>query len=499
MAAAIETRRRPDVSGPPGNATARGRRGLVAVAIVAIGVAASATLAHVSEVAVGAALAVPVLGIIYRRPQRGVLLVAALVPYDGLLLLMRHQSTVVRSWKEALVIITCAATFVCPPAVRAEGRRPRPIWLAPLAALIGYSVLSALVTSIHTGLVGLRIDFFYVILAGAIWRCPLDSRDLDRLVTIMMANAWITSAYGLLQQGLGAARLARIGYPYNATIRFTGSELRSFSTFVQPFPFAYFLMLALLLCVPVALQDPSRRRNRLFLMSLPAIGAALVLSFVRGALLGLAVGGLYLAWKRYRGFLMAAPLLVLVLLYLPHSVLSSVTASSSLSERGSGWAANLGHVIDHPLGQGVGTTGASAAVAAGINQASGATTGPLITAQPYQPDNYYYKELYELGVIGLWLYLVFIVSVAVTGNRVTRAGPEPGSPLTLGMTAFLFAAIAASVVSTFFEIFPMDVFFWMLVAILSSGSGVSATGGQPLYEAGDARAGGRFSPAATTP
>jgi hypothetical protein len=442
--------------------------GVVALAVGGVAVVAAATVAGVAPLLIAAALAVPLLGVLCVRPQRGVLLLAALLPFDGMLLLLPSQSTLVRSWKEGVVLLTLAATAVCPARSRASQSRRYPPWLVPLVALVGYCVVSAVATSVHTGITGLRIDFFYVLVALAIWRCPLSTRDLDRLVTILMVDAWITSAYGLAQQVLGAARLARLGYPYDATIRFTGTHLRSFASFNQPFPFAYFLMMVILVCLPVAVDDLSRRRNRLFLTSLPAIGAALVFTFVRGALLGLAAGGAYLAWRRYRGLVFVVPLVVVAFLYLPQSLLSSVTASSSLGQRASGWAANLGHLVNHPLGEGVGTTGASAAAAAGLNQTSPNAPTVVLTPTPYQPDNYYYKELYELGVLGLWLFVMMLVSVAATGDRGARASPHaPSATLSFGITAFVVAALASSLVSTFFEIFPMDAYFWMFTGVVS--------------------------------
>ncbi len=77
----------------------------------------------------GAALlalaAVHVLGLLglalVRRPQRGVLALAVLVPFDGLLLLVPHPP-VLDGWKEAVVLATVAAALVAPP----TGPRPRP-------------------------------------------------------------------------------------------------------------------------------------------------------------------------------------------------------------------------------------------------------------------------------------------------------------------------------------------------------------------------------------
>ena len=112
-----------------------------------------------------------------------------------------------------------------------------------------------------------------VLLALVVWRCPLDAKERDRLITIFVAVAFITALFGLYQQRVGHVVLNSWGYPYNEVIRFTsGFRLRSFSTFNQPFPFAFYLMLTVLLALPQAIADPHRLRNRLFLLSTPVLG-----------------------------------------------------------------------------------------------------------------------------------------------------------------------------------------------------------------------------------
>ncbi len=45
----------------------------------------------------------------------------------------------------------------------------------------------------------------------------------------------------IVQQLVGSWTLVSWGYKWNLTVRTTGPFLRSFSSFNQPFPFAYFL------------------------------------------------------------------------------------------------------------------------------------------------------------------------------------------------------------------------------------------------------------------
>src|SRR5262245_44269528 len=80
-------------------------------------------------------VAVPVLvwcGVkLVERPQRGVLLLAALIPFDGLHEIVAYPS----GWKEAVVLATLAATFLAPPAARAASGRRLPGWAIAIGAL----------------------------------------------------------------------------------------------------------------------------------------------------------------------------------------------------------------------------------------------------------------------------------------------------------------------------------------------------------------------------
>jgi O-Antigen ligase len=400
---------------------------------------------------------VPLALALRRRPQLGVLALAALVPFNGLLLVIPHPQ-IAQSWKEGVVLATLAATFVAPAEARAPKGRRLPRWLAAVSLLVLLGLVSGAVVGGQQALTGLRIDFFYLLLAWAIWRCPPSRVDRDRLVTILMATGVITALVGLAQQVVGATRLNDLGYQYNSVIRFAGGFLRSFSTFSDPFQFGFFLMLVLLVGLALALEDPRRTRNRLFLFAVPLLVLGLASSVVRGAWLGLAAGLLYLGWRRHRRLLLIIPVALVALLYLPGSLSSAALSGTSLAERGSGWQANTQQIVAHPLGAGIGATGAAAAKVAALQ--GGGTT--------YQPDNYYFKTVYELGLLGLWLLVVALFTIFGSTDRTALRLSGSDGALVRGVSAGVLAAIMASFVATYFEIFPMDVLFWLLLGVVAT-------------------------------
>jgi len=97
------------------------------------------------------------------RPQRGILLLAALVPFDGLLLLVPEGGWL-EPWKEILVLATFGAALVSSSsAPRQRGGRV-PEWFPAAAGLVLLGVVSALVAADVRGLVGFKIDFFYLLI-----------------------------------------------------------------------------------------------------------------------------------------------------------------------------------------------------------------------------------------------------------------------------------------------------------------------------------------------
>src|SRR6218665_3406420 len=174
---------------------------------------------------------------VWVRPQRGLLLVAALIPLHGLLEIA-PEALQFPMWKEVLLLLTLAAAAFSP----FRGREPRPAlrWWWFAVAIATFGAFSALLTLGSSGAFAIKITFFYMILLPAIlYLCPFNARDRDNLVTIMMSMGVFCAIVGIAQQAVGASALERLGYGYGQNIQFSGRILRSFSTFQNPFQFAF--------------------------------------------------------------------------------------------------------------------------------------------------------------------------------------------------------------------------------------------------------------------
>jgi len=413
------------------------------------------------------------------RPQRGLLLIVALVPFDGVRLPLGIEGSLA-SWKEALAIYTAGVALLSSQRVR---RRARPDWYWWLGGLVALALVSAAAHQSKAAIWGLKLDFVYLTLTYAAWRCPLDRRDRDRFISILMGVGVLTALYGIAQEIIGDVRLNQLGYDYNSVLRFNGGYLRAFSTFALPFSFGFFLMMVIVICLPVALADLSRRRNVWFVVACPLLAIGLVTSIVRAAILGLLVGLLYIGLRRFRSVLaVLVPLGLAALFFIPGSAATSALSSDSTKARSTNWTENLDAILAHPLGIGVGETGAAKArsygqtiedqaAVLGIDLTQKNTdvyTDSLTGPGVYQPDNYYIKTIVELGVIGLWLLLRVLFGALREARRLERVPDPADQAFGIGVTAFLAAALFSMLFSTYLELFPMDMYFWLLLGITAA-------------------------------
>ncbi|MGZ4677491.1 MAG: O-antigen ligase family protein [Acidimicrobiia bacterium] len=391
------------------------------------------------------------------RPQRGVLILCALLPYDGIIKQFAPGWT--NPWKQVLILGLLLLTFMCPEEARAPRGRRLPSWTIAFACLLALGIISAARVDTTTALVGLRLSYFSALIGLTLWRCPLNRRERDTFVTIFIAMATVTALVGLWQQVVGDTYLYNLGYAYNVTLRFTtGFTLRSFSTFNLPFPFAFYMMLALLIGLPMSLAEPRRLRSKVFFLVTPILLAGLFFTFVRGAMLGLAIGLLYLAFHRYKVLVYGIPIVLVAALFIPSgaTLTTAVFSSNSLGDRTLSWGDRLDHFAENPFGTGIGTTGAAAEKAAQLN-----FTDPNAT---YVPDNSWLKVMFEVGVFGLWFFVLMIVSIFLSVRATERKVTGIDRDFLSGVGAQIVAVMVSCLVSTYLELVPMDQLFWVVIA-----------------------------------
>jgi hypothetical protein len=432
-----------------------------------------------------ALLAAPLLVVMFRRPQKGLLVLATLAPLNGLLPLFTPSRTAAY-WKEGLVAALVIVILV--KCITGERRSFRQVWWSGfLGVLVVIGVVSAAFEVSLQAAYGLKLDFFYVLLAWAAWQCPLSAKERDQLATSFMATGLLAALYGIAQQGLGGTRLHDLGYAYNTTITFNGAFLKSFGTFDSAHGFGFYEMFVVLFGLAVALSDLTRRRNKLFLALLPVYLGGMVFSLTRGAFVGAAVGLLYLGLRRYRVLLLCIPIGLVALLWLPSSFTSTSLNPKSAQERVGTWSKVPGLVASHPFGTGIGTTGSAVDKArsgspfSNTSPAASSGDGTLSANSSVKvavalPDNYYVQTLTELGVLGLWAACLFL-GVALVGLHRASDSPLATDRTFIDATStVVVAAIVSSFTATYFSLFPMDLLFWLTLGVASSVVPVASAG-----------------------
>jgi hypothetical protein len=119
-----------------------------------------------------------------------------------------------------------------------------------------------------------------------------------------------------------------------------------------------------------------------------------------------------------------------------------------------GWSANLQRIVEHPLGEGIGATGAAAERLKEEHRA---------VVDVYQPDNQFVKTGIELGPLAVWLLVLVLAAAFSSAHAGARWQTGTDGAFAAGVAAYVLAAATASTMATFLEIFPLELFFWLLV------------------------------------
>jgi O-antigen ligase len=264
--------------------------------------------------------------------------------------------------------------------------------------------------------------------------------------------------------------LAPLGYPTGNTLRFIASTniWRATSTSVDPNIFGGLLMVGIMLLLGRLLAALSTRRPAFgTLLGVPALAVmawALLLSYSRGAWVGLAAGVAFLAVLRYRKALPALALAgILAVVGLGNTEFGSHLVSGFRVEdqasamRIGEYRDALNFISEYPLfGVGFGTT---------PNGTSAITPEADIYVGV---SNIYLLMALEVGLVGTAGFAAIIITLAAWAWRRYRQTDALGKARIATGAASLFAAGVAGIADHYFFRFPhMIALFWSVIAILA--------------------------------
>lgn len=401
-----------------------------------------------------------------------VIVAVAVLPFDGLRLILPLPGQLDFARHLLVLAIVASAIFGGRELRQRAPRGLMPPTIVATAALAGLGVLWFALEPSQGAVVGFLAGYLPVLVAPAVWWCPPSQRQIDRLVTVFMTVVLITASVGLLQQLLGPERLNQLGYAWNDDLRFSGGLLRSISTFNQPFPFAFFLASGLLVCVPVALAERSRRRSFVFLIASPLVVGALLSTVVRTSFVMVAVGFVVMIvlLDEQRPALVVVPALVIGASVFFTSPMFNSTNSSET--RINTWSETVPEALAAPWGNGLDEAGVGGQrqfvdlVADGPGGVFRYSQGPQIELA--QPDNQFVVTAATVGLLGVFAAGVALLGTFSHGRRLARRpdANEVTAGLARGIAALAIGALVASVGSTYFEIFPTSIVLWAFVGLL---------------------------------
>ncbi|MAS34436.1 MAG: hypothetical protein CL610_10540 [Anaerolineaceae bacterium] len=315
---------------------------------------------------------------------------------------------------------------------------------------------------------------------------------LRRAVMVVMAFVGVQAVVTLLLYFLPddlaertLVRLARIGYPNGGVIRYIEDNPalpeRAIGTWVDPNSLGGTMAIsATLIASQLFALKPVLRWRWLTVVTFGIVAAALVLSFSRASMLGMAAGLFIIGLARYRRYL---PILLVggvLLLFLPQTqylvdrfVQAFTGADLATQMRIGEYTDSLRLISRYPI-FGVGFTGTP-----DIDLYTDVASMYLIMAN-------------QIGLVGVFIFLSSMTAIFVYGLRAWRAAKH--NPLLdathLGLHAALFVLLVNAVADLYFFRFDFQgsiTLLWLLVGLALASSHIalnSAPSNQPLSNTG---------------
>ncbi|HYI38448.1 MAG TPA: O-antigen ligase family protein [Thermoleophilaceae bacterium] len=413
----------------------------VPAAVLAALVATASAFQPVVALAAVAGLAVAAM--VLASPVALVLALVASFPWDDMLAVPTETVSAVKILG-ALVLLGYVIRLVA---------SDEPVVLAPpLAWLAGFTVLVLLATLSSSDLVAslakttryvLFASFFFVYVQLVRSRTVL--RATLQVLLLSLAAAALVGVYGFLTKGHGLAQ-GPVGDPND---------------------FAYLLATALPLGAYLIVSE--QRHRWLWVLVMVPIGAALLATLSRGALVGLLALVVWALWTRRlpvsgllaAGATTAAALALAFALWGPligeRVQAKDKVAAENVQSREALWKGALRMAADRPLvGVGPGRFG-DLAPGYVVDQ-------PLVYSQPVV-HNSYLEILAELGILALLAFLGFLASswrqARLAIARAERVGDVDGVRLGTALQASLVVALVAGAFISAQVIIPI----WLLCAL----------------------------------
>lgn len=417
------------------------------------------------------------------RWRFGVYALLAYLPFSGIPILLFFPSAIPVLFKDILFIIPLYLAFP-------GGGRLGPAWQlvptsvrASVVAVASLVVVQALNPNVENWLVaaiGLKVWLTYIplMLVAAVFFVDPNSRI--RLLRMMIGLAWIPYAVGLLQwlgslsigyqetmelyYGELAAEAATQGFnQFDDTGR--GAFLRIPSVFSYVTQYLGFILGTITVCHVAVNTDPSSGWRKL-------AWATWALSILSGFLCGARAAYLFV------------PLLLACTFLFSGRTAAGLAAAATVPLAGL-LAAAIGQFdlvevvqmvfgITQDYGEDIAFTFIGRALSDTVfGMGAGTNTGAARFAFDH-PDlffiyeNYYAKVAYELGLLGLFVYVAFELTVLWHAVKLLRSSRGQQADVVAGLLAFFVVIFLNNFKGWQMDLDPINVYFWLFLGLLWS-------------------------------
>ena len=241
---------------------------------------------------------------------------------------------------------------------------------------------------------------------------------------------------------------------------------RALGTYQHPNALALYLLRAAAFTLAFLALAPSPRRAYWLLGAAPLMVAALVLTFSRGALLGLGVGvillGLAIGLRRAATGLLALALVGVTLLVLAATGLTVIReGGGSLGLRQMIWGSTLAMLRDHPA-FGVGLDQF-------LTQYAPRYVNPAAWGERYtsHPHNLFLDFWARLGIMGLAWIAWTLSSLGLAVARAWRTTTDESRRLLIAAAIACAAGLTHGLVDNFYFLIDLAFVWWFLLALVN--------------------------------
>jgi len=409
-----------------------------------------------------------------------------------------------------IIFVLLVIGLVMDPGVRGSWRKATGSVRVALYCLIGWAIVMSvpsLFVDLRLPFLGLGANFAYIplVVAGFVL-----AREKSSLRTLLLGVSLITAAavlVGVVQAVIGPAFLdpgkATPGLENLVTVRQSATVagvFRPTGTFVDPGRFASlaFISLAVSLCAGMVVRGKQK------LLPYGCAGLAMTGVWLSGGRAPLIVGAVVVIVAAVvprveggrRSFLVAGSVGVVVLLAFVILLANNPGAFTSRlsfyqdtldpSQRGNEWSrrwTNYSNGIFRGIEQG-GLIGQGTGAESVGKQYFFSGSGGRSTVGQYQVESGYGSLTVEWGIIGLVLWVIWVVrwlARALMSTRMTRAGPRRSVGGILVAYLFLFLVVQFYAGIAIFQNYIGNAFFWLL-----SGVVFALPWADPLHETDEA-------------